>query len=305
MKNPPIYVESLIRCPMEALWDHTQQPDLHQQWDLRFTEIRYLPRPVASEPQQFLYATRIGFGLGVAGRGESVGTKEKNGERTSVLKFWSDEWLSLIHTGAGYWKYIPTTDGLRFLTGYDYQTRFGAPGRLLDRFVFRPLMGWATAWSFDCLRLWLEKGIKPSASIRLALTQLLVRLVLGFCWIYQGVVPKLLYPDTGELSILQGAGFTPEAARYTASAVGVGEILFGLLFWLLPTHLLRPVYWLNMVGLLVLGMGAIFSQPAIFVAPFNPVTLNASMLVLAAIGLLSLDDLPSARNCLRQPPLPS
>ncbi|QDA60907.1 DoxX-like family protein [Hymenobacter jejuensis] len=303
MKNPPIYVETFIQCPMEDLWEHTQRPELHQQWDLRFTEIEYLPRPSETAPQQFLYATRIGFGLGIAGRGESVGTKEKNGERTSVLKFWSDEWVSLIRTGSGYWKYIPTTDGLRFLTGYDYQTRFGAPGRWLDRLAFRPLIGWATAWSFDCLRLWLEKGISPAASLRLALIQLLVRVSLGFIWVYQGVVPKLLYPDTGELRILQGAGFSPAAAHRVAAVVGIGEILFGLLFWLRPVRLLRPVYWLNMVGLVVLGAGALFSQPAVFAAPFNPLTLNLAMVTLAGAGLLTLsDDLPSATRCLRQPP---
>ena len=306
MKNPPIYVEARIRCPLEALWQHTQQPALHQQWDLRFTEITYLPRPNEAEPQQFLYATRIGFGLGVAGRGESQGTKEKNGERTSVLKFWSDEWVSLIREGAGYWKYVPTPDGLRFFTKYDYQTRFGAPGQWLDRLAFRPLIGWATAWSFDCLRLWLETGQRPALSRRLGLLDWLIRATLGAVWVYQGVVPKLLFPDTGELAILQGAGFSAAAAHRVAAAVGVGEILFGLLFFLLPARRLRPVYWLHIVGLLVLGAGALFSQPAVFVAPFNPLTLNVALMALAAGRLLLPEDnIPSAGRCLRRPPAPA
>lgn len=303
MKNPPLYVEARIRCALEALWQHTQQPELHQQWDLRFTEITYLPRPSEAAPQQFLYATRIGFGLGVAGRGESQGTKEKNGERTSVLKFWSDEWVSLIREGAGFWKYVPTADGLRFFTRYDYQTRGGPAGRWLDRLAFRPLIGWATAWSFDCLRLWLETGQRPAVSRRLALADGLARATLGAVWVYQGVVPKLLFPDTGELAILQGAGFAAGAARWVAAAVGVGEILFGLLFWLLPAQRRRPVYWLHLVGLLVLGAGALFSQPAVFVAPFNPLTLNASLMALAAVALLLPEELvPRAARCLRQPP---
>ncbi len=303
MKRPSIYVEARMRCSMEQLWAHTQQPELHQQWDLRFTEIQYLPRASDDEPQQFLYATRIGFGLGVAGCGESVGTKEKNGERTSVLKFWSDEWMSLIREGAGFWKYVPTEDGLRFFTRYDYQTRFGAVGEWLDRLAFRPLIGWATAWSFDSLRLWLERGQAPVVSRALGLIMALVRFTLGFVWVYQGVVPKLLYPDTGELSILQGAGFSAGAARQVAAAVGVGEILFGLLFWLLPARRLRPVYWLNMVGLVVLGAGAVFSQPAVFIAPFNPFTLNLALMALAAVALAIPPALvPSASRCLRQPP---
>jgi hypothetical protein len=304
MKNPPLYVEARIRCPLEALWQHTQQPELHQQWDLRFTEITYLPRPEETAPQQFLYATRIGFGLGVAGRGESLGTRDKNGERTSVLKFWSDEWVSLIREGAGFWKYVPTDDGLRFFTKYDYQTRFGGVGQWLDRLAFRPLIGWATAWSFDCLRLWLETGQRPALSRRLSLADWLTRATLGTVWVYQGVVPKLLFPDTGELRILQGAGFSAATAHRVAAGVGVGEILFGLLFWLLPARRLRPVYWLHLWGLLGLGAGALFSQPAVFVAPFNPLTLNVALMALAAVRLLIPEEvLPSAARCLRRPPL--
>lgn len=303
MKTRPIYVEARLHCPMEALWTHTQQPALRQQWDLRLTEMEYLPRPSEAQPQQFLYATCIGFGLGVAGWGENMGTKQENGERTSVLRFWSDEWRSLIRAGAGYWKYVPAADGIRFCTSYDYQTRHGAPGRWLDQLLFRPLIGWATAWSFDCLRLWLERGQGPALSRRLAAVVALVRLTLGLVWLYQGVVPKLLCPDTGELAMLQGAGFSPAAAQHVAAGVGVGEILFGLLFWLVPTRRLRPLYWLNILGLLGLGAGALVGQPAAFVAPFNPATLNLALIALAAVALLVPPDLvPCAARCLRHPP---
>jgi hypothetical protein len=102
---------------------------------------------------------------------------------------------------------------------------------------------------------------------------------------------------------LQGAGFSAAAAHRVAAAVGVAEILFGLLFFLLPARRLRPVYWLHIVGLLVLGAGALFSQPAVFVAPFNPLTLNVALTALAAGRLLLPEDIvPSASRCLRRPP---
>ncbi len=50
-----IYVEIHIQGDMDELWQKTQQPDLHQQWDLRFTDIEYLPRPDVAQPQRFLY----------------------------------------------------------------------------------------------------------------------------------------------------------------------------------------------------------------------------------------------------------
>ena len=163
----PIYVEIVVRAPIEELWEKTQQPDLHERWDLRFTRIEYLPRPDDTEPQRFLYATRLGFGLEVRGEGESVGERQVlDGSRTSALRFRSDDPRSLILEGSGYWRYVPAPDGVRFLTRYDYRTRFGPPGRLFDRLVFRPLIGWATAWSFDRLRLWLEEGIEPEDSLR-------------------------------------------------------------------------------------------------------------------------------------------
>ena len=48
-----IYVEILVRAPMDALWSHTQMPALHERWDLRFSRIEYLPRNGESEPQRF------------------------------------------------------------------------------------------------------------------------------------------------------------------------------------------------------------------------------------------------------------
>ncbi len=70
-KAPPIYVETLIRAPLDSLWTHTQTPELHQQWDLRFSRIAYLPRPDPAAPQRF-YEGPVGFNfpmlfLGIAG----------------------------------------------------------------------------------------------------------------------------------------------------------------------------------------------------------------------------------------------
>ena len=166
MAAGPIYVEILIRAPLEELWTRTQRPDLHQRWDLRFSRIEYLPRPDEAAPQRFLYATRIGLGLEVRGEGESIGEKDSSdGSRTSALRFWSNDGRALIREGSGYWRYVPTAEGVRFITSYDYEARFGRLGRLVD-LAFRPLLGWATAWSFDRLRLWLEEEIPPERSLR-------------------------------------------------------------------------------------------------------------------------------------------
>jgi hypothetical protein len=287
---------------MDRLWEYTQNPALHQQWDLRFTAIEYLPKRSADDPQRFLYTTRIGLGVKVSGQGESMGTRHApGGESTSALRFWSDAPISLIQTGSGYWKYIPDGDTIRFLTWYDYHARFGALGRLFDKLVFRPLLGWATAWSFDALRIWLEQGIHPAQSARRLFVFATTQLALAAIWMYQGLVPKLLFPDSGELEILRAAHIFGGAEPAILAAIGVGEIIFGLLFFLpLPG---KRLHYLNILALLILGAGAFLSQPELFIAPFNPVTLTLAMIALSLISLATVDHLPSARRCLRRPPI--
>lgn len=300
LRAEPIYVETRICGDMDTLWQRTQEPDLHQRWDVRFTEITYLPRTDPAEPQQFLYATRIGFGLRVAGQGECLGDHSVNGGRTSSLRFWSTDPKSLIAEGSGYWKYVQTDEGVRFVTAYNYVAKFGLVGRAVD-LVFRPLLGWATAWSFDCLRLWIERGIAPESSIERSLVHAVCRTSLATVWIYQGVVPKLLFGErSGELDTIRAAGVFAGHERALLNAIGVVEILVGLallILWRTRSLLLAVI-----VALLLLGFAAVAAEPALWHRQFNPVTLNISMIALAAVGWWVSSELPSAARCLRRQP---
>ena len=239
---------------VDEIWRYTQDPDLHERWDLRFTRIKYLPKDSQDEPQRFRYSTRIGFGLAIEGEGESTGTHEgAAGLRTSALKFWSADPKSLIEHGSGYWKYIPLVDGVRFLTWYDYRTRFGFAGRLLDQVLFRPLIGWATAWSFDRLRLWMDRGIPPEVSMRLTLIHASARLGIAFTWLWQGLVPKLLFPSLDEQAMMVAAGlpikFVPLA--------GMLELMFAAVT--LALWRWRPWFLLNALAM-VAALSAVALQ---------------------------------------------
>ena len=166
-----IYVEAFIRADLDELWRRTQQPGLHRRWDLRFTDIDYSPH-TGDGPRQFRYALRPLPGVTVTGLGVTLGERHRpDGGRTSALRFSSNDPLSPIRAGSGFWRYIPTGGGIRFLTGYGYRPGWG---RTVDR-AFRPIMSWATAWSFDRLRLWLETGRTPERLLRQALAELLAR----------------------------------------------------------------------------------------------------------------------------------
>ncbi|MGH7885883.1 MAG: DoxX-like family protein [Thermodesulfobacteriota bacterium] len=294
-----IYVEISIKTSMDKLLEYTQTPDLHEKWDLRFSTIEYLPKDDAKAPQKFLYTTKIGFGLTVEGEGESSGTRQgESGESTSALKFWSDQKISLIRSGSGYWKYIPNGETIRFLTWYDYSVRFGKVGEVFDKWIFRPLIGRVTAWSFDCLRIWMEEKIPPAVLLRKSLIQAVTNFVLAFIWIYQGTVPKLLFPDSGELEILRGSRMFSGYESSMLLLIGLGEFVFGLFFLVLGRKFL---HYLNIVVLVTLSIGAVISNPQIFVAPFNPASLNLAMIALSIAAILNCDYLATARNCLRKP----
>ncbi len=298
---PGIYVEILIRGSMDELWEKTQTPSLHKRWDLRFTDIEYLPRSNDSEPQQFLYATRIGFGLAIRGKGETLGTRDDDaGTRTSSLKFWSDNPISLISEGSGYWKYIPSPDGITFLTWYDYKTRFGILGKLLDILIFKPLMGWATAWSFDRLRSWIEDALPPEATISASCSYTLARIAIAFVWIYHGLVPKLISRHRDELEMMSQSGFPSDMLSNVVLLAGVVEILFGAL--LLIRWRDRNLLWATIVLMLAALAGVALNSPGYLVAAFNPVTLNLSMIALSIIALVLLPYSATAKTCHRRKP---
>ncbi len=295
-----IYVEILVRAPMDTLWTHTQTPALHERWDLRFSRIEYLQKSHESEVQRFRYTTRIGFGLEVSGEGETVGQRDlPDGSRSSALRFGSGEPLSIIQEGSGYWKYIPTADGVRFLTWYDYRTRFGPAGALFDRLIFRPLIGWATAWSFDRLRLWLERRVDPAQAVRQTLVHVIARTALAVIFAYQGLVPKLMARHIDEIAMLGDAGVSGDVTSIALNALGISELAFAaalLLAWRKPWPAL-----LCLVLMPIITAAVWLRSPQFFEAAFNPFTLNLAVASLAAIDLLVLAGVPSAARCLRSP----
>lgn len=155
MERRGIYVETSIRADISAVWQATQDPGEHVRWDVRFTRIS--PTGVTGDAATtFAYERRVPFHT-VRGTGVSIGEKNSlDGTRTSALRFHTTDRVSPIAAGRGYWRYIPDGQVTVFVTGYDYNPGWGA----VDVIV-RPVLGWATAWSFDRLRIWMETGIPP------------------------------------------------------------------------------------------------------------------------------------------------
>ncbi|WP_223628411.1 SRPBCC family protein [Microbacterium sp. EST19A] len=159
-RDRALYVEILIDAPLERVWELTQSPEQHVRWDGRFSAI--VPTSRRDDgAQEFRYELDLGIHT-IRGTGVSLGDRRgRAGERTSALAFDTGDRFSPLGAGRGYWRYIPTEEGVRFLTGYDYEPGWGRLGRVLDPLVTRRFVWWLTAWSFDRLRLWAEDGVPP------------------------------------------------------------------------------------------------------------------------------------------------
>ena len=300
-RRKPIVVEIDIKTDLERLWKHTQIPELHQQWDLRFSEIDYLTKKDKTEFQDFRYRTRIGFGFDIHGIGRSKTAIDRtSGERISILRFASSQRISLIRQGQGYWRYIETPDRERitFATRFDYSTRFGFLGRIMDRWLFRPLFGYMTAWSFDRLRIWLEQRITPRESMKRALIHYMSVLLLILLWSYQGIVPKMLFPEAGELDLMKTLIDLNGMEREVLIILGLGELLLAGMTLLL--HRRKLIYRIQVWLLLLFLLLAFLGQPSLFGMPFNPLTLTFAMIGLCMTASMTMKHLPNARRCRRK-----
>ncbi len=114
------------------------------------------------------------------------------------------------------------------------------------------------------------------------------RAALAFSWIYQGAVPKIACQSRGETDLL---GHLIPVYQWACEAVvwmGAAEIIFGL-FLLVAVR--QWVFWLNMAALVGLLLFVALFEPAMFALPFNPLTLNISLIALSLIALLELKKL--------------
>ncbi len=113
----------------------------------------------------------------------------------------------------------------------------------------------------------------------------IARSAVAFVWIWHGLVPKLIANDPVEASPLLDLGFDRETAWGIVTASGIGEIIFGLLILILWRQ--KWPLLLTIVAMSGLLLGVFGTSPELLLGAFNPVTLNLSVIALAAIAWYS------------------
>lgn len=116
--------------------------------------------------------------------------------------------------------------------------------------------------------------------------QKIANITLGISWIYQGLFPKIIARHPQEIAMVTDSGFFTNSQAITiVICAGIAECIFGILFFIIPTH--KMLHILNIAALTMLFFAALFTAPSLFIFPFNPATLSITMIALSLISLES------------------
>lgn len=110
-----------------------------------------------------------------------------------------------------------------------------------------------------------------------------INLTIAFLWIYQGLIPKLLFINADEIAVWQWLGLNYDYAKLVGQCSGIIEIIFGLLFVLI-SH--KYLHYLSIIGLIALFFLIVLLIPDTLIRAFNPMVMNLSMISLSVVYLM-------------------
>ncbi|NQZ24290.1 MAG: hypothetical protein HRT53_19855 [Colwellia sp.] len=114
----------------------------------------------------------------------------------------------------------------------------------------------------------------------------IARFIISFSWLYHGIFPKLVHIAPLEKVMTASLGLSNELSYLVTKSAGVGEVIFGVLFFVFYRN--KVIVLLNIIGLTgLLGFVALM-QPHLLVEAFNPVTTNIALIGFSLILLLEL-----------------
>ena len=114
----------------------------------------------------------------------------------------------------------------------------------------------------------------------------IARFIISFSWLYHGIFPKLIHIAPLEKVMTASLGLSNELSYFVTKSAGVGEVIFGVLFFVFYRN--KVIVFLNIMGLTgLLGFVALM-QPHLLIEAFNPVTTNIALIGFSFILLLEL-----------------
>ena len=111
----------------------------------------------------------------------------------------------------------------------------------------------------------------------------LIQITLAVLWIYQGLIPKILFQSNAEIDIWQTMGFELHIAKICVALSGVLEMMFGCAFLIWQKAIF--IHQLSILGLIGLLLLIMITDPLQLTTAFNPVVMNIAMLALSIVAV--------------------
>lgn len=118
----------------------------------------------------------------------------------------------------------------------------------------------------------------------------IIHISLAALWIYQGLIPKIIFQANDELRIWMLQGYNEQTALSLMKYSGVIEIIFGSLFLL--SYKTLGLHYLNIIGMLGLSFLILLTHPQYFVQAFNPFVMNVAMAALSVTAITLIKNHP-------------
>ena len=120
-----------------------------------------------------------------------------------------------------------------------------------------------------------------------------IQQILQFCqfviaslWIYQGLIPKIIYKVIVEQQFWQFTGVQFLSIPRLIELSGVIEIVFGLSFLIFrQSNNIHYLHYLNILGMLFFLLVVAVIYPLYFVQAFNPLVMNLAMIGLSVVAI--------------------
>jgi len=116
----------------------------------------------------------------------------------------------------------------------------------------------------------------------------IARFIISFSWLYHGIFPKLVHIAPLEKLMTSSLGLSGELSYLLTKSAGVGEVIFGVLFFLFYRNKVMVI--LNIIGLTGLLTFVAVLQPQLLIEAFNPVTTNITLIGFSLILLVELEN---------------
>jgi len=114
----------------------------------------------------------------------------------------------------------------------------------------------------------------------------IARLIISFSWLYHGIFPKLVHIAPLEKAMTASLGLSNELSYLITKSAGVGEVIFGIIFFVLYRS--KAIILFNIIGLVGLLLFVAILQPHLLIEAFNPVTTNIALIGFSFILLNEL-----------------